>query len=150
MPNLYGVANAGIYSFIQAQGSEGDKVIPPNVWTTFIFTGQVIAPSQGWFQPVVWVSFQWLNGATPPTNVSIGAAIGAGAVFDAANFDGVFYGGAGTYFKDTMQLIGPPSDLPWRSPGSVINVQCNASTNGVTMRSYQARCTVMLVRAPDQ
>lgn len=147
-PNLYGVSNAPTRSVTLLPS--GDIVIPgTSTWTTVYSTSAIVAPSQGFFYPVIMGFFQMLWSATAPTAIYSGFSIGAGSVVDTNQYDGVFYGAGASYYRDQIFLVGTPSETTWRAPGSVINIQFN-SNQSCTCRGFQFRCVITLMRAPDQ
>jgi hypothetical protein len=143
--NLYGAANpvalpVGTTVF-------GPIACPSSVETTIATSPALIAPSSGYFYPLVWLTVQTLNGATAPGGLVFAAKIGAGSDFDTFYVvPSGFYANQYMYFTGTM--CGFASNTLWQAPGSVINMTANPTGQPITC--YNMKYMIALFRAPDQ
>lgn len=145
--NLYGVANPSPPLVVYSGG--GDLALTPGTETNVISSAAIVAPSGGWFYPVVWTTITVVYGATPPTLLTLGGRIGAGADFANVIFDGNTYA-ATTQQQYIYTLIGPASQVAWQGAGSIVNVTLLAATTSCTFRAFASRAAIGIFRAPDQ
>jgi hypothetical protein len=146
--NLYGVANPVLTSGVQ--GPSGDFTCPAGVLTVVLQTGPIIAPSPGYYYPMVWGVVIYGTGATPPSDVYVGLTINGGSFVDNYKADGNYYAIANATFDVNFALVGTPSNTLWRSPGSVIQIAIEPFTQPVSYRGYTPRFVYSLFRAADQ
>lgn len=147
MANLYGVANAPGMPI--RFGPASDTNIPANVWTTVCSSPPMIAPSPGWFYPIVWVVISTQFASPYPADFRVGLAIGAGAVVDQFTMDAIDFSTGGRPICPGT-LNGVASQVAWRGTGSVLNIQVYSATNPMIVPGYQTWCVGALYRAPDQ
>ena len=147
MPNLYGVSNSTPLGTFTKPG--GDTVCNAGVYTTFCSSTALIAPSAGFYYPVLLGTVVVGVGATPPSGIQLAFIIGSGSLVDWINLDAALYP-ANQIFQTGFALVGTAAEVPWRNPGSVLNVQCNPTGQNVTVRAFESRVTYLLLRAPDQ
>lgn len=145
--NIYGVSNPGPKSF--AFGMGGDVVCNPGVVTPFIVAGNLYAPSRGYFYPMIWCLVSIVTGATNPTGIQMGFNVNGGSAVDLINFDMSPIPQAG-YSNLSFPLVGVASNVSWIPPGSTINVYCNTTGQAITVRAFDTRAVIALLRAPDQ
>jgi hypothetical protein len=146
MPNLYGVANAP--GPVVVLNQPGDVACPVGANTIVASSPPLIAPSQGFYYPVVWCSFSINFGATNPSLLYLQFQIGAGSTVDFYEVD-LLSMGANARINYFPTLVGTPSQTPWVSPGSVINITVNPTSQAVTSAGYASRYRIALLRAPD-
>lgn len=149
MANLYGVANApAAAGSIYCIGS-ADINCPAGTETNVFDGGLSVAPSQGWFYPLAWVTCVISLGATAPSalafalRVNNGAdqfTIGANAALLVAN----------TTTDYTYGFAGQSAQIPWMGTGGHIQISVNPTGQPVTLRYAGSMMTAMLLRAPDQ
>lgn len=147
MANLYGVANAP--GMPTRFGPSADTNIPANTWTTVCSSIPMIAPSAGWFYPIVWCVISTQFASPYPADFRVGLAIGAGSVGDQYAMDAIDFPIGGRPICPGT-LIGPASQVAWRGAGSVLNIQVYSATNPMIVPGYQTACIGVLYRAPDQ
>lgn len=147
MANLYGVANAPQICFITPSFA-GPTTCNPNVITPIFTTGNIAAPSQGWFQVIVWVSLRIVNGATPPTGLAFQVAIGAGSYNTATQIGGQGLTPSGSNYV-TMLAESVPAQTAWMGAGSQVVMALTAQTNGCTVAA-DSNSMFMLMRTADQ
>lgn len=145
--NLYGVANAP--NIALTVPAIGNLACNPGVETNVMDSGVMIAPSQGFYYPVIQFQGVFSFGASAPTGIVFAGRIGAGADF--ATWTANLAGMAGSTFEwFNTTLIGPPSSVPWISPGSHIFVTVNPTAQAITISNVGSYAAVFLIRAPDQ
>jgi hypothetical protein len=143
--NLYGVANPVA---LPLEGIIfGPIACPSGVETVIATTAALIAPSAGYFYPMVWFSLTLACGAAVPTSLVLAFKIGAGSDANSAYFVPGGYM-ASTYSWPSCALVGPPSNVVWQGAGSVINLTCNPTAQAVNC--YNINYVAALYRAPDQ
>jgi hypothetical protein len=147
MANLYGVANSpGMPINVQIGSAIG---CPANTETNILDSGALIAPSQGWFYPIIWINIVFTYTATPPSSVLIGGRIGAGADFYQYGINGNTIVASGTQNMICF-LVGPASQTVWQAPGSHLILSVFPQTNSCTVSNFGTAGWFMLYRAPDQ
>lgn len=150
MPNLYGVANApSVLSVVSGNIGAANIFPATGTETNLVDSGAMVAPSQGYFYPVIWACFVWQAQTSVPTGVSIAGRIGAGADFDTwnTNMGGLTVGGVYTW---TVFLAGTPSQTPWQGAGSHIFLTALQTGGAPMFTTAGARAVFGLMRAPDQ
>ena len=145
--NLYGVASPLKLPIIVSGGA--DIVCNANVATPVLSASGLFAPSAGWFYPIIWGFLEVTMGASIPTNSNWGFNINGGSTVDFYQID-TNLTVANAYFGLNFALVGTPSNVIWRPPGSTINITVLPFTNAVTYRGYSSRAIIALFRAPDQ
>lgn len=147
-PNLYGVANTGPALYYGTLLNAGGVTCPAGVETNVIALGPVTALAQGVYYPVFWAQLSIQSGATAPTQIVLGAKIGAGADFATFQpYNGLFI--AGQVNVIWWYGIGQPSRAPWVTPGSVINITVNPLAQSVSCVYYCSQAIGGVFRAPD-
>lgn len=143
--NLYGVANPVILPITAS--AAGPVSCSAGVETTLMSTPALVAPSAGYFYPLIWFTFTLNLGATPATGLTIAFKIGGGS-----DVDTFFTAGFGSYASNytwlATTLLGQPSNTAWQAPGSIINITGNSG--GQLSAIYNMKYVVALFRAPDQ
>lgn len=151
MPNLYGVANApNILAASNGLLGGANITLVSGPETNIADSGALIAPSQGWFYPIVMATVPWQAVTAAPLGFIYAARIGAGADFDGFNYNltGVT---AGPVYTWTVILIGPASSVPWQGAGSHIYTTAILNSAGtVTLFNQGSHFVAGLLRAPDQ
>jgi hypothetical protein len=145
--NLYGVANPVAVPIILSTATL--IACNPGVETTVLSSAPLVAPSAGFFYPLIFLAFLIQFGATLPTTLSFNARIGAGADFDQMGLNmsaATALGNIMYYFP----LVGIPSNVAWAGSGSVLNLTINAAAQLVNFIGSGSRAIVALYRAPDQ
>lgn len=150
MANLYGVANAPttIQNFPASYFLSGGQVLTHDVLTVIGTTGPLIAPSQGYFYALCFLTLEIQNGATVAQGLNIGVAIGAGSYTNTIGYYTYFLTPSGNNFIPAT-LFSATSQTAWQGAGSVLNFGVTPSTNSCTILAG-SQALVMLVRAPDQ
>lgn len=149
MANLYGVANAPGPSVLNSTIGGGNITCPPGVETNIIASNPLIAVSQGFFFAQVLGQVAINIGATPPTALTVGFRIGAGADFWAWSWPS-------QYLVANAELISPlvaftvTSQTIWQGTGSIVNVSLNPTAQQVIAFTTISYAYFNLVRAPDQ
>jgi hypothetical protein len=145
--NLYGVANPAILPVLAGMGAA--VACPIGVETNLIDSGALIAPSSGYFYPVVFANIT-INYSSPATNVIIfGARIGAGSDFDSFGPPGPSVV-AGAWQLIFHTFIGSPSNTVWQAPGAHIFITGNPNSQITTVSNFSTQAWFALYRAPDQ
>lgn len=147
MSNLYGVANPVLLPVVLTTG--GDVALPAGTETTVLSTSALIAPSQGFFYPLVMCHLAVLMGATAPTNLVLAFKLGAGSDVDTQAVSPATLNNGATSFYH-YDLLGVASQTAWQSPGTVINITFNPTAQAATFKAVGSRVLVALFRAPDQ
>lgn len=147
MPNLYGVANAPNLWVNVLLG--GPVTLTANTETNFLDSGALIAPSNGWYYPVVWLQVCITYGTPIPTNTFFAARIGAGADFLQYGMNNSIIVAAATQMY-SLQFVGPASTVPWQGAGSHVFVSGLANTTAATVSQFGTWAHFWLMRAPDQ
>ena len=149
MPNLYGVANAPFFCGTWNTIGGVDIACPANTETNVVNSNPMIAPSQGYFSPIAWISVLVTLGATPPTSLLVGLRVASGAdIATASPGTLVLVANANLYLN--FCLVGPSSQTPWVSPGSIINISINPQGQAVTTHFNGTWVVSGIIRAPDQ
>ena len=149
MANLYGVDNTVLTPNSAGLIGGADVFCPAGVETNIIATPALIAPSNGYFVPMLWLNVAITFAATPATNVSVGARIGAGADFDYYNLNAALIVANATIMLNGF-LSGVAAQVPWFQPGSVVYVSLNPTAQAVNARVLGSRALYWLARAQDQ
>lgn len=148
MANLYGVANAPGQFFAANTIGGANVACPPNVFTPIITTGTIIAPSNGYFFVMVWLTLEVAFGATVPTDLQIGCQIGAGSNGNTAGPSASFTPNV------TQQIVSvtatATSQVAWQPPGSTVTVNLRPGAQAVTVNNAGTWMFFVPFRAPDQ
>lgn len=147
MSNLYGVANAPQVCFITPSFA-GPTTLNPNVMTPIFTSGNIVAPSLGWFQILVWSCIRVSNGASIPTGFAFAVAIGAGSFNTATQIGAQWLTPSGSNLL-VMFTESIPAQAAWQGVGSPITLGLTAQTNGTTVAG-DSNAMFQLIRTADQ
>jgi hypothetical protein len=149
VPNLYGVANApGLPTFATLIGA-ANITLPAGVETAIITSPPLVAPSAGFFYPLIFGYSVVTQGAVGAGGATWFARIGNGADFLSISFPG-FLLPANASVALPLLGAGAASEVPWRSPGSTITISWNISSGAATCYYPFSTVYFVLLRAPDQ
>lgn len=148
MANLYGVANSPGQPGQQLLIGGADVTCNAGVETNVITSPLLVAPSNGYFY--AWASgmLTLVCGATPPTQVTIGIRIGAGADSMQIGINTVFLT-ASDFFMVPIGLFTPESQTPWQPPGSTVSIGITPLTGIVVARVQGSSVCLGLLRGTD-
>ncbi len=146
MGNIWGVANPVPLPTIA--GPSGNVTLPVLTETTILSSAAIIAPYPGAYYPIVYCQLFVLLGAAPPTSLTFGFKLGAGADVDTAVVNpALLVANATIAFYGTM--VGANSPTAWIGAGSVINVTGLVGGAVATAQVAGSRCLFALARGPD-
>lgn len=148
MGNIYGVANPYPLAATYATVGGVDVACPADTETTVITTGALVAPSPGFWYPVVFVFGRWLSGATKPNTLTIAFKLGAGADVASYVVDPAALVNAGRT-AIVCSLVGLASATAWVKNGSTLNITALAAAQAGTFLNAGSQALVLLLRGPD-
>jgi hypothetical protein len=147
--NLYGVANPLPLPVFAGMIGATDIVCPAGAETNVIALPTNVPISQGIYYPavsgVLWVTL----GATPASQVTVGARIGAGADFFANAYNTIPLVASATIMIPFFGY-GPSALLSYPTGPLTINISINPGAQAVTARAAGALAYGWWQRAPDQ
>lgn len=148
MANLYGVANSpGQPGQVTLIGG-ADVNCPAGSETNILTSPPLIAPSNGYFY--AWASgiITLVCGTTPPTAITVGIRVGAGA--DTMQFGiNTSFLTASDFFMVPIGLFTPESTIPWQGAGSTVSIGITPVTGLCVARVQGSSVCIGLLRGID-
>lgn len=148
MANLYGVANAPGLPVILGGANFPGGAINHDVYTQIGTSPALIAPSPGYFYALVQLTLEITFGATPPSTIFLGCAIGAGSVTNSCGIGQIGFTPSGGNII-TLMTFTNPSQVAWQGAGSTVAFWMQPGGQNCTIATTSTGF-VQLLRAPDQ
>ncbi|SRR5579884_1068332 len=148
MGNIYGVANPQPIAAAYGTASSADVTLTAGSEITVITTGAIVAPSPGFWYPMIWLSWTVVLGATASTALVFAFKLGSGADVDTFTIEpGLLQNNA--ELQSCVVLVGVASATAWVGSGSTINITGKATAQNATFKGVGSRAVVRLIRGPD-